>query len=151
MESFYFAYGSNLSSGRMQERVASARIRGAARLRGYRLTLDKRSRDGSAKANLRPAPDQWVHGVVYGLAEAHWTDLDACEPGYTRIRVDLKTGADVLPAWTYLSTDLTPSEIAYDWYKALIVDGAREHGLPLAWRAQLLALPSRPDPRDPVR
>ena len=59
----------------MRERVASARSRGAARLRGYRLTLDKRSRDGSAKANLRPAADQWVHGVVYALAEAHWPDL----------------------------------------------------------------------------
>ena len=131
----------------MQARVASARSRGTARLPGFRLTLDKRSRDGSGKANLRPDPSQAVFGVVYALERRHWPDLDACEPGYRRlsVRVELEDGP--VEAFTYLSQDFTPTPVAYDWYKALIVAGASEHGLPLAWRQQLAALPARPDPR----
>ena len=148
VESLYFAYGSNLSTARMRARVASARSRGAARLPGFRLTLDKRSRDGSGKANLRPDPDQAVFGVLYALASIHWPDLDACEPGYRRVPVRVELRGRQVEAFTYLSRDWTPSPVAYDWYKALIVDGAAEHGLPRAWRQRLATLPARPDPRD---
>ena len=51
MQALYFAYGSNLFSARMRERVPSAQARGPARLAGHRLTVDKPGRDGTAKAS----------------------------------------------------------------------------------------------------
>ena len=88
MTARYFAYGSNLTSARLVERVPSARAVGPALLRDFRLTLDKRGADGSGKANLAPAPGGSVWGVVYTFDPAEWVRLDACEPRYVRIEVD---------------------------------------------------------------
>ena len=143
MDPLYFAYGSNLSRARMTARVPSARVRGAACLEGFRLTLDKRSVDGSGKANLRSAVDARVHGALYELRAAHWRDLDACEPGYRRERVEVVALGLRLEAWTYISSDLTSEPVAYEWYKRLIIDGAAEHGLPEDWRRWLERLPSK--------
>ena len=58
----YFAYGSNLHSGRLRSRAPGAQALGAARLRGVRLVCNKLGRDGTAKANLEPAPSSHVWG-----------------------------------------------------------------------------------------
>lgn len=147
MEALYFAYGSNLSSSRMQARVSSAFARGPACLPGYRLTLDKRSRDGSGKANLRVAETSRVYGVLYRISAIHWAALDACEPGYRRIPVTVESRGQRCEVQTYLSRVLAPHPVAYDWYKRLIVEGAIEHDLPAGWRHRLEALPARRDPR----
>lgn len=151
MESLYFAYGSNLAPARMGARVPSARPRGGACLRGHRLTLDKRSLDGSAKANIHPTPGDWVFGALYRISAVHWADLDACERGYRRISVEVDTASGRFRAWTYRSRDLTPRTVAYEWYKELMLGGAAAHGLPAAWQQRLAALPSRPDPRPRFR
>jgi gamma-glutamylcyclotransferase len=145
----YFAYGSNLCLGRMRERVASARVVGPARVAGYRLALDKRGADGSGKANLVPDAGAGVWGVVYAIAAGDWTRLDACEPGYARIEVEARTPQRPLAAWTYRARILTDDPVAFDWYKRLIVEGAREHGLPEEWLETLAGLPERSDPRSP--
>ncbi len=46
-----------------------------------------------------------------------------------------------------MATTLTDEPVAFDWYKRLIVEGAREHGLPGDWVATLERLPEKPDPR----
>lgn len=139
----YFAYGSNLLASRLRERVPSAAPRGVARLDGFRLTLDKRGADGSAKANLAPAVRERVFGVVYSLDAAHWPDLDRCEAGYERFEAGVEVDGARLAVQTYRSTLLTDDPVAHAWYKRLIVEGAREHGLPAAWIALLEALPAR--------
>jgi gamma-glutamylcyclotransferase (GGCT)/AIG2-like uncharacterized protein YtfP len=141
MQALYFAYGSNLSSGRMLQRVPSAQVTGPLRLPGYRLTTDKAGRDGSGKANLRVAPGAEVWGVVWRIDPAHWPLLDACERGYERIRVDPEGAAD--SAWTYLSTQLTNDPVLEAAYKSFILAGAHEHGLPQHWIERLEALPAR--------
>lgn len=149
MEALYFAYGSNLTRTRMRDRVPSAHPRGVACLADHRLTLDKRGRDGSGKANLQPTPGAWVFGALYRLSAIHWGALDACEPGYRRVPVEVHVPGGTLEAWTYTSRDLTPHAIAYEWYKRLMVEGALEHGLPSAWQHRLRALPARSDPLKP--
>ena len=47
----YFAYGSNLSSLRLQQRVPSARLVTTGRLLQHALLFHKIGRDGSAKCN----------------------------------------------------------------------------------------------------
>ncbi|MDH3519493.1 MAG: gamma-glutamylcyclotransferase [Myxococcales bacterium] len=146
MRAHYFAYGSNLDLARMRARVPSAQVVGTALLRGMRLQLDKRGGDGSGKANLRSDASGHVWGVVYTLARAHWAALDACEPGYTRIRVSVECAGAVLDAETYISALRTPEPFALPWYKRLIIDGARAQGLPEAYVALLEDLPERGDP-----
>ncbi len=144
MQSLYFAYGSNLTSSRLVARVASAAVVAPARLPGLRLTTDKRGRDGSGKANLTREPGGEVWGVVYRIRDEHWPALDACERGYDRLRVGVLTATARLEAWTYASSSLTEDPVPFSWYKRLIVEGAREHGLPAAWVALLEGLPERP-------
>lgn len=151
MSTLYFAYGSNLSSARMRERVASARALCVARIAGYRLALDKRGADGSGKANLAPARGAGVWGVVYSIDLEHWPQLDACEPGYHRVEVAVWTPQRTLAAQTYRARILTGDPVAFDWYKRLILEGAREHRLPPAWLETLGALPERADPRSDAR
>ncbi len=147
MSALYFAYGSNLALARMCERVASARVVTTGQLAGYRLALDKRGADGSGKANLVREPGSVVWGVVYSIDAADWAGLDACEPGYARIEVEVSTPLRRLAAQTYRARILTDRPVAFDWYKRLILEGAREHGLPPEWLEILAALPERPDPR----
>ncbi|MEM7410728.1 MAG: gamma-glutamylcyclotransferase family protein [Myxococcota bacterium] len=146
----YFAYGSNLSTRRLQERVASAQPLGAARLRNYAFHLDKPGRDGSAKANIRPDAGAEVWGVVFRLAPEAWTELDRYEGGYQRVSVRLEwASAPETPgptAETYLSALETQDRVATERYRAWMTEGAREHALPPAWCAMLAALPVRPDP-----
>ena len=139
----YFAYGSNLSSARLRRRVPSATARGIARVPGFVLRLDKRGADGSAKANLHPAPDASVWGVVYALDARHWSNLDACESGYARIAVEAWLGDAPARVQTYRSDQLDHGAVAFEWYKQLMLDGAREHGLPVSWLAWLEALSAR--------
>ena len=146
MQGLYFAYGSNLRVTRMCGRVPSARPLGVASLRGYRLTVDKHGRDGSGKANLRAEDGATVWGALYELDATHWKFLDACEPGYSRLTVqaELRRTAPV-EAQTYRSGLLTDEPVPFASYKQLLVDGAREHGLPDEWIRFLLALPEKPD------
>ena len=143
MQSLYFAYGSNLLSARMRERVPSAAARGPARLSGWRLTTDKRGRDGTGKANLRRDPAACVWGVVWAIDPAEWPRLDGYERGYRQIEVDVETpaGAPLRGVTTYVSDLLTDVPVLDPAYKRAIVAGAREHGLPEAWIAHLEALP----------
>jgi hypothetical protein len=145
----YFAYGSNMATQRLQARVPSARLVAVAQLPGFRFVLNKRSRDGSAKANLARDPAGAVWGVLWSLDAVEWPRLDACEGGYERVPVDVVTSSGEPGAMTYLSTRLAADPVAYTWYRALLVAGAREHGLPAEWIAALEALPARPDSRGP--
>jgi gamma-glutamylcyclotransferase len=140
----YFAYGSNLCAARLRERAPSARERGMACLRGFELRLDKRGADGTAKANLHAAPSGLVWGALYALDREDWARLDEFERGYARtaIEVALDGGEQRALAQTYRS-DLLTDAVAADWYKQLIVDGARAHRLPAAWCAWLEALPAQ--------
>jgi hypothetical protein len=144
MQSLYFAYGSNLCSARLRARVAPQAVLGAARLPGHRLALDKRGRDGSGKANLHADPAGCVWGALYALRDADWPALDACEPGYARVEVEVeRAGGERLRAFTYVSQELCADPVPTATYKRLLVRGAREHGLPAEWIARLESLPAR--------
>ncbi len=141
-----FSYGSNLKISRMQGRVPSARPEGAARLSGYRLVCDKAGADGTGKANLRADPASEVWGAIYSLDPADWSDLDAHEPGYERLLVEVSWRNAKLRARTYVSSLTTSDSIPFAWYKRLVVEGAREHALPDGWIRALEAWPECGDP-----
>lgn len=134
-ELFYFAYGSNMSSRRLRQRVPSARPLDVARLDGHRLAWHKQGRDGSGKCDIAPArPDDAVYGVVYVMDGAHRPHLDQAEGlgwGYELKHVELwLTGGESLTAFTYRAIRIDPSYVPYDWYRDHVLIGAREHNLP---------------------
>lgn len=156
-ELIYFAYGSNMSSARLRARVRTARSLGMGSLAGHRLEFHMHSRnDGSAKCDafLTGRPEDVLHGVLFGLASDELPVLDRYEglgQAYERVEVEVARadGARVL-AQTYRALVAEPGSLPYDWYKAHVVNGAREHALPADYVARLEAVPEVVD-RDAAR
>ena len=146
MKILYFAYGSNMATDHMVLRIPSAEPLGRARLRGKRVVFNKRSRDGSGKANLVDSPGSVSWGVLYKVDFEDIEALDRIEGGYmrTQVTVQLNEGTTV-SAETYTSTEVTDEPVAYDWYKDLLVTGAREHSLPPDYVCYLEHLPDKAD------
>ena len=143
MQALYFAYGSNLASRRMGERVPGARPRGRARLEGWRLVADKPGRDGTAKLNLVREIGAHVWGGVWALRVQDLLVLDRFEGGYERLAVSVSHDAGAVAATTYVSTLHGAQPGLERGYKGFVLEGAREHGLPPEWVALLESLPER--------
>lgn len=153
----YFAYGSNMLTERLiaAKRCPSARPLAAAYVDGYALEFSKKSsKDGSGKATLIPYDDRRQYGVLFEIDDRELDQLDHEEgvgKGYDRhdrfavIRAD--TG-ETVPAKTYLATKPRPDLRPFDWYLALIVAGARQHGLPQDQIERLRSSPYHIDLRD---
>ena len=78
MTVYNFSFGSNMSSSRLLARLPEAKRVGTAVLKGYELTFDMVSTDGSAKCSIRQTdePEALVYGVVYQLSLAEKAILD---------------------------------------------------------------------------
>jgi hypothetical protein len=148
----YFAYGANLHPERMRRRVPSAQPLGCAVLTGHVLRFHKQSRkDGSGKcdAHYTGRPQDRVYGAVYSLAAAEKAALDAIEgPGYeVAERVVIHAGTQRAVFLYRARPDAVRRGLRpYDWYHALVVSGARHHGLPEAYVERLAAVAANPDP-----
>ena len=148
MSIYYFAYGSNMLSERMDARIPEAKIAGIARLYGWDLVWDKISTDGSGKANLREENGKVVWGVVYIIPESRMPDLDKVEGGYQRIKVEVECDKNgKLAACTYVSEKRDANLLPYDWYKDLVLKGAKEHSLPSDYIEKIARIESQSDNR----
>lgn len=148
----YFAYGSNMLTARLRERVPSARAIGIGQLVGHALRWDKRSwRDGSGKCDAEATgrKDDVVWGVLFELDPEDKLALDKAEglgAGYLEETVNVLTEPGQVTAVTYYATDKDASLRPYHWYKALVIAGAREHGLPASYRSRLELVVTVSDP-----
>ncbi len=134
----YFAYGSNMSSARLQDRAPSAQATGRAKLYDRRLVFNKASNDGSTKANIEFSFGDVVWGVLYKLDEKDLQKVDDTEGGYERIEVDVSIDSGgTIKAFSYVSTNTTTNCKPYDWYLDYILVGAKEHGLPQQYITEL--------------
>ncbi len=148
----YFAYGSNLTTERMADRVPRAAWVEIGKLEGYRIICNKVGLDGSAKANLQTETQDLVWGALYEMPHVDFDLLDPFEDGYVRVEVPvIRRSGPICQAVTYISDRLTEDHVPYDWYRGLIVNGAKEVGLPANYVRRLEALPSRPDPKGRTR
>ncbi len=144
MKILYFAFGSNMCTARMKQRIPSARVIGPATLPHWILVCNKLGRDGSAKANIVRRHGANVHGIIYALNANDLEILDRIEAGYQRKTLKVISPASVSArAEAYVATRLTPDPLPYGWYKDLILSGAREHGLPESYLNFLERLPVR--------
>jgi len=153
----YFGYGSNMLTRRLRARVPSADPIGTGRLPGYRLHFHKRSRDGSGKCNIVPVEaDAVVHGVLFELNANEVDALDEAEQrgrGYERRTMQIQGPSSPVEAFAYVAQPAYVDDalLPYDWYRALVLAGAREHDLPAAYVARLEAVRSYPDPNQERR
>lgn len=146
----YFAYGSNMLSLRLAERIPSAEPVGTAVLGAHVLRFHKSGRDGSAKCDIHYTgmDSDCVHGVVFEIAPRHESALDDAEDvgrGYGRKRVTVNTAGHQVRAFTYYALQIDPALQPFHWYKDLVLAGAKEHGLPRAYIDRIQCVPSCPD------
>ena len=151
----YFAYGSNLWLPRLQCRVGAVRPVGIARLDHHVLAWHKMSKDGSGKCDIDQASDSFVLGVLYEVSPDKMELLDEAEGvgnGYRRTTLSVILGGHSTSAISYKAEagHIDRGAAPYDWYKELVVAGARAHGLPDAYVAHLLNVGTKADPR-PLR
>ena len=149
----YFSYGSNLSTRRMQTRIAGARPVCTARLLGHRLAFHKiGARDHSAKC------DAWytgqgadaVLGVIYEIDPAQRSVLDRIEGAGAGYEVAVKTlyldSGEALDAFLYCATRIDAQLRPYDWYREHVLQGMREHALPQQYVHMVEQVRAIPDP-----
>lgn len=151
----YFAYGSNMPSARLRARCSSARALARAVVHGHELRWHKASKDGSGKCDLFPTEvsSSAVHGVIYQIDASELPSLDRAEGrgyGYERVELEVTADGRAQTVITYKATKTDSSLKPYSWYHAFVVLGAREHGLPDEYIANLEAVATDIDP-DPVR
>lgn len=143
----YAAYGSNLHPVRLSRRLATARLLGTAFLPDWSLRFHKRSVDASGKCSIARG-SSGVHFAIYEISETDKKILDEIEgagTGYTEISL-------VVPVYgpcfsytaseTYIDDTLTP----YDWYKELVLAGARTLGFPATYMKAIRAIKAEQDP-----
>lgn len=153
---YYFGYGSNMLTNRLRGRVRSATPVTTARLDNYALRFHKRSRDGSGKCNIIPKDDQTVHGVVFDVASSGLDALDEAEQrgrGYRRQTLTVRDDSSTFEVFAYVaqSAYVDDALLPYDWYRALVLAGAREHRLAQSYVAKIESIRSYPDPSEERR
>jgi hypothetical protein len=149
---YYLAYGSNLHPTRLTDRIPGAHLVGTSELRGYLMSFHKRSEDGSAKCTLQRTADSndIAYTAIYSVPAEEVSVLDAIEgvgDGYDRDQFDITIDGEPLRIFTYIASDthLVFDVEPYDWYKRLVLAGARYHDFPAYYIERIAAVVSRQD------
>jgi gamma-glutamylcyclotransferase len=150
----YFAYGSNMCTGRLRCRVPSAQFVCVAKLPGHTFRFQKRSTDGSAKGDALETGDAQdvVWGVVFDIADREKPALDDAEgmgAGYLEKTATVIDEAGQEHQGSLYYADAGHIDAAwqpYSWYKHFVVDGARQHALPGTYVDAIAPMPDIADP-----
>ncbi len=133
----YLAYGSNLHPERLRRRLGYVKLLRTVKLEGFRLSFEKRGRDGSGKCNLyRTSHGLGVaHGAIFEISRAGKRLLDGIEglgKGYREELLDLNGSGHREKVFAYVAehTHIDEELRPYSWYRELVVLGAEFHGFP---------------------
>lgn len=152
-ERLYFAYGANINRALMHLKCGNPQVLGIARLEGHRVDFFGYSRtwDGAVETVI-PDSQSAVWGVLYRLEAYDWERLDNCEDAradgtgeYFHYPVEVSVDGEAPVAATiYKKARLGQPEIPSTQYLNVILEGAREQGLPDEYVAALAAVPAKP-------
>ena len=149
---YYFAYGSNMASTRLRERVPSAELVTTGYLLKHRLCFHKVGMDGSAKCDAfyTGGDRDLVLGAIYRIDPSDKDSLDRTEglgKGYEEKQVSLFSAAGAeMKAFTYVATAMNETLQPFHWYKGHVLIGAREHRFPEEYVTRFLSVESVDDP-----
>lgn len=143
----YAAYGSNLHPLRLRQRIPSAEPVATGFLPDRSLRFHKRSRDESGKCNI-VIGSEGVHVAVFDISVEDKTTLDRIEgvgAGYVSTKLEVP---DIGVCATYVADEkyIDDALVPYDWYRELVLLGARSRRFPRAYIDAIAAMPCRQDP-----
>lgn len=146
----YFAYGSNMSLKRLQDRAPSAVPIGTFSLPNHKLIFHKHGRDDSAKCDAHSTndPSDTVMGRLYELDENEKSALDRAEGlgnGYEEKVIKVFNTKNSFKAVTYYATNLNNTLKPFTWYKRHVLIGAREANLPEEYIGVIESIPAIED------
>jgi gamma-glutamylcyclotransferase len=137
----YFAYGSNMSRLRLEQRVGGVVVLGCARLDGHCHRFSKLGRDGTGKGNIEPRADASVWGVVYELGDDQLARLTEFEFGYGPAILTVALAAApgrVVTASSFAALNVVDAlEPSAEYIEHYLI-GMAEHGIPAHYRQALL-------------
>ncbi len=149
----YFAYGFNLNVKQMNEKCTKPRVLGIARLAGHKIGFYEYSViwDGAVETVV-PDEQSEVWGVLYQLEVYAWDQLDNCEDArldgtgeYFHYPVEvLDEQNNLREASIYKKARLGPPKEPSTEYLEIIIQGAKEQGLPQDYIASLENIASKP-------
>jgi len=147
---YVFAYGSNMLTTRIQQRVAGARPLTTGYVRERRLTFHKRGADGSAKADatFTGQSSDRVWGVVFAMHRSEKQTLDKYEGAYNSELAVVCVEGGELEVSIYVAEEaaIDRSLRPYAWYHRFVIAGAEEHRLPEDYVQRIQRQPSVTDP-----
>lgn len=147
----YFAYGSNLATPRLLQRIPDARLYKVETLTGHRLCFHKNDAGQSGKCDILHTEDDkdTVYGFVYIISQDAKETLDYHEGhgfGYLSKIIKITTlDGESIDALTYYAIDIDIVQQPYHWYKEHVLRGAQEHGFPEEYIAVIEAQESIED------
>jgi len=147
----YFAFGSNLASQRLLQRIPDAAVNCVATLSEHRLCWRKNDRGQSGKCDIdfTGDPEHLVYGVLYHMSVDDKLVLDGYECagfGYDHKHIEVATpDGGCIDAFTYYALDIDHNQQPFHWYKEHVLRGALEHGFPLHYVEQIRATTSIDD------
>ena len=102
----YFAYGSNMDPGRMRLRGICFSSRTKAILRDWVLVFNKIKKDSSSVgyANIEPAPNACVEGILYEVADICKLDpFEGVPTHYKRSTLNIEVDGGLSTAEVYIA------------------------------------------------
>lgn len=130
---WYFAYGSNIKESQLKERGINPRNYKAGYINNFYLRFNKKSTDGSGKANIERKEGEKVWGVFYRISEAEYLNLhENFEKGYNQIELSGTVQDEHCLAKTFIASSqrIDDSLMPTQKYKKIIIEGAEEKRLP---------------------
>ena len=147
----YAAYGSNLHPLRLSGRLSSARLVGTSFLSDWSLRFHKRSLDKSGKCNI-VSGGNGIHIAIFDISRTDKTLLDRIEglgSGYTQISLAVPEVGECM-SYAAEGSFVDDSLVPYEWYKELVLLGARAHSFPTKYLDDIERVIAAKDP-DPRR
>lgn len=156
---FYFAYGNNMSSKTMLDRVGSGHFQfiSLAKLDGFRLTFTTETPEwGGPVADLSQVEGGAVYGVLYQVDQVAWDKLEPHEPTYAKkqlpvsllstcssdaaIQSEVQTGEAIEATVYFVPLQLKmPERPPVPEYLNRVVSAAKERGLPRVYIEHLMS------------
>lgn len=134
---YFFSYGSNLLLEHIKLRTPSVEVIRNHQLDVFELIFNKRSTDGSTKANIHKTGDfrDFVLGVIQRIALEEKPKLDSAEglgAGYVLESFPLEIDGNERKIHYYIAIEEKYFILGkpYDWYLEYVIYGAIENGFP---------------------
>lgn len=156
---FYFAYGNNMSSKTMLDRIGLGHFQfiSLAQLADFRLTFTTETPEwGGPVADLTPVEGDAVFGVLYQVDQVAWDKLEPHEPTYVQKKLSVSlisicsSDAGILPelqkgeaieATVYFVPQQLkmPERPPVPEYLDRVISAATERGLPAGYIKHLMS------------